>query len=160
MEFEKTAYNDHMNYFKKPLSIINRIPPHFRQFIKFCVVGTISMFVDIGLYTLCTRLFGLHYLLANLISFIVALANSYMLNRKFTFGSTHKKVGVQFTKYLTVYMVGLGLSETFLFVFINKFGIYDLIAKPLVIGIVLIWNFIGSKFFIFDRDAKKDQAAS
>lgn len=142
------------------LKLIHKIPPHFRQFLKFCIVGTISMFVDIGLYTLCTRLFGLHYLLANLISFVVALANSYTLNRKFTFGSTHKKIGVQFTKYLMVYVIGLGLSETFLFIFINKFEIYDLIAKPLVIGIVLIWNFTGSKFFIFDRDAKKDQTAS
>lgn len=139
---------------------IRKLPPHFRQFLKFCIVGTISMFVDIGLYTFFTRIFNFHYLLANFLSFIVALANSYTLNRKFTFGSTHKKVGVQFTKYLTVYVIGLGLSEIFLYIFVNKFGIYDLIAKPLVICIVLVWNFIGSKFFIFDRDAKKDFQAN
>ena len=130
-----------------------------KQFIKFCFVGVISTLIDIGMYTFLTRFIAVHYLIANAIAFITALINSYILNRKLTFGSTHKKVGVQFTKYITVYTIGLGLSQLLLYIFVDKFGIYDLFAKCLVIGIVLFWNFFASKFFIFDRDKKKDLQA-
>lgn len=131
---------------------------HFRQFAKFCMVGVISTIIDVGTYTLLTRtidFFFRYYLLANAISFIIALINSYTLNRKFTFKNNHKKVGVQFAKYACVYIIGLGLSEIFLYVLVDKFGLYDLFAKALVIGVVLFWNFIGSKFLIFDKNVPK-----
>ncbi|MFA6527986.1 MAG: GtrA family protein [Candidatus Gracilibacteria bacterium] len=129
--------------------------PNFRQFIKFCVVGTISMIVDVGSYTLLTRMiqfFYSHYLLANAIAFIVSLIISYVLNKKFTFQNNNKAIGVQFTKYVGVYTVGLVISEILLYILVDRIGIYDLIAKMLVIGAVLFWNFTGSKFFIFDKD--------
>ena len=139
--------------------IFMKLPLHFRQFIKFCVVGGISTVIDVGTYTVLTRtvdFFANYYLLANAISFVIALINSYTLNRKFTFKSDNKKVGVQFTKYAGVYIIGLMISEVILYVLVDKFGIYDLLAKALVIGVVLFWNFIGSKIFIFSTDSKKD----
>jgi len=139
-----------------------KLPPNFRQFIKFCIVGGISTIVDVGTYTALTRtmdFFMQYYLLANAISFIIALANSYILNRRFTFKSNHKKVGMQFAKYASVYTIGLGLSEAILYTLVDRFGMHDLIAKACAIGVVLFWNFIGSKFFIFDRDSKKDLEA-
>lgn len=145
------------------LTTLKKLPKQYRQFIKFCFVGTISTLIDVGTYTLLTRalpFFREYYLIANVISFIVALINSYTLNRKFTFRNKHKKVGVQFTKYITVYTIGLGLSTLILYIFVDIIGLYDLLAKVLTVGIVLFWNFVGSKFLIFDRDEKKDHSAS
>ena len=139
---------------------LQKLPKSYRQFIKFCVVGTISTLIDIGTYTLLTRLFEFfqeHYLIANIIAFLIALINSYSLNRKFTFRNKNKKVGVQFSKYITVYTIGIGLSTGLMYVFVDIFGIYDIFAKLLTVGVVLFWNFFASKFFIFDRDEKKDQ---
>lgn len=116
------------------------------------MVGVTSTIVDVGVYTLLTRttdFFFRYYLLANAISFVTALINSYTLNRQFTFRDNHRKVAVQFTKYAGVYIVGLGLSEAILYTLVDYFEVYDLTAKGVAIAIVLFWNFIGSKFFIF-----------
>ncbi|MBU1019228.1 MAG: GtrA family protein [Patescibacteria group bacterium] len=133
---------------------LKRLPRNYRQFIKFCVVGTISMVVNITTYTICTRYFLIYYVASDVIAYIIALINSYALNRKFTFRSKNKQIGAQFTKYTTVYLVGMGLSAGLLYIFVSKFGLYDMIAKFIVIGIVLIWNFFATKFLIFDRDEK------
>jgi putative flippase GtrA len=133
--------------------------PHFRQFVKFCIVGVTSTITDVGIYTLLTRttlFFSRHYLLANAISFIIALINSYTLNRRFTFRDNHKEVAVQFTKYAGVYIIGLGLSEAILYILVDHFGVYDLMAKGVAIAIVLFWNFIGSKFFIFKSNVHRE----
>lgn len=135
---------------------VQKLPPNLRQFIKFCIVGTISLVVNMVVYGICTRFFLIYYLASDVIAYLVALVNSYILNRRFTFRNNHKKVGVQFAKYTIVYTVGMGLSVGLLYVFVDKFGVYDLLAKIIVIGIVTIWNFIGSKFLIFDRDERRD----
>ena len=136
--------------------LIEKTPKHIKQFIKFCAVGTVSLVVNMAAYTLFTRIFGVHYVTADVMAYITAIINSYALNRSFTFKSKHKKVTAQFGKYIGVYLVGMTLSATLLYIFVNKLGIYDLFAKILIVGIVMIWNFSGSKFLIFDRDERKD----
>ncbi|OIP80602.1 hypothetical protein AUK45_03380 [Candidatus Peregrinibacteria bacterium CG2_30_44_17] len=139
--------------------LIDKTPKHVKQFIKFGMVGMVSLVVNMVAYTLFTRVFAVYYVAADVLAYIVAIINSYALNRTFTFKSTHKKVAVQFTKYLTVYLVGMTLSATLLYIFVHYFAIYDLLAKILIVGIVMIWNFLASKFLIFDRDEGQDQHA-
>lgn len=137
--------------------LIEKTPKNLRQFIKFCIVGTASSVINVTIYIFLTRFFGIYYVAADVCAYLIALINSYYLNRNFTFRSSHKKVGVQFLKYITVYTIGMVSSAWLLYVFVNDFGIYDLYAKILVIGIITMWNFVGSKFLIFDRDAHHDK---
>ncbi len=132
---------------------------NIKQFIKFCMVGVVSTAIDVGMFALLTKVAGVHYLISNVISFLTSLVNSYALNRKFTFRNKHKKIGRQFSKYLTVYTIGLGLSEIILFALVEKFDLEEIQAKLAAVGVVLFWNYFASKIFIFDRDARKDSQA-
>jgi len=134
--------------------LIEKTPKNLRQFIKFCIVGTVSSIINIATYMFLTRFLGVYYIAADVLAYLISLINSYYLNRNFTFRSNHQKIGVQFAKYIIVYTVGMISSAGLLYVFVNEFGIYDLFAKFLVIGVVMIWNFVASKILIFDRDEK------
>jgi len=136
--------------------LIEKTPKNLRQFIKFCIVGAASSIINIATYILLTRFLGLYYIAADVLAYLISLINSYYLNRNFTFRNNHKKIGIQLAKYIIVYTVGMISSAGLLYVFVNELGIHDLFAKFLVIGVVMIWNFIGSKFLIFDRDEQKD----
>ncbi len=140
--------------------LIHKIPKDLKQFIKFCMVGMVSLAVNMAAYTLFTRFFAIYYIVSDVLAYITALINSYLLNRSFTFRNKHKRIGIQFIKYIAVYMVGMIASATLLYIFVDKLGLYDLFAKLLVIGIVMIWHFTAIKFLIFDRDEKQDQTTS
>jgi len=57
------------------------------QFLRFSLVGSSGVVVNLAVYTLAIYVFNLHYLLAATISFMVAMTNNFLLNRYLTFKS-------------------------------------------------------------------------
>lgn len=120
-----------------------------KQFIKFCTVGLINTLIDIVAYYIFTRVFGIFYLIANILAFLASSTNSYFLNRFFTFQSNHHSKKIEYTKFMSVLVSGLILAEIILFTAVNIFHFNDLIGKGIAIAIVLFWNFFGSKILVF-----------
>lgn len=123
-----------------------------KQFVKFCIVGVLNTAVDFAVYIILARGllgFRLHYLLANIIAFSLAVMNSYTLNRRWTFRNQDTKRTIQFTKFLSVNMVSLLLYEGLLALFVEAVGIDDIVAKALSYGLVLAWNFTAYKYWTF-----------
>lgn len=133
-----------------------KIPISIRQFIKFCVVGVLNTGIDFLAYLFFTRIVGVFYLLANIFAFMVSSTNSYFLNRIFTFQSNHNKKRLEYGKFMSVLIFGLALAEIVLFLCVNFFGTNDIYGKAFAIGVVLFWNFFGSKFFVFNRAMSED----
>lgn len=121
---------------------------HFKQFLKFSLVGGLNTVLDTVLYILLTRVFLLHYLLANVISFVASATNSFFLNRKFTFKVKEKKK-YDYTKFLFVALGGLLISESVLYVVVSLFELSDIYGKLLAIFFTVLWNFFGAKLFVF-----------
>ena len=120
-----------------------------RQFIKFAVVGFLSTIIDWGTYLLLTRYAATFYLTAKVLSFSVSVINSYVLNRRWTFRSTEPKRLHQFSKFLIVAVVGLGLNTLIMYVAVSCFEFSDLIGLVLATIIVVFWNFLANKFYTF-----------
>lgn len=119
-----------------------------KQFLKFSLVGGLNTVLDAALYILCTRVFLLHYLIANVISFIAAVTNSFFLNRKFTFKVKEKKK-YDYSKFLLVAFGGLLISESVLYVVVHFFDLSDLYGKFFAIFFTVLWNFFGARLFVF-----------
>ena len=117
------------------------------RFTLFCLVGAVSSTIDIVLLYIGVSLLGLPVLLAASLSFAVSSINGYLLNQRFTFGegaaSTRK-----YAQYLTVSIVGLGLTILFMHVFMTL-GIHYLIAKVVTILLVLFWNYFANVLWTF-----------
>ena len=136
------------------ISAVGRHPliaerPLVKQFLKFGLVGALNTFIDYALFSIFTSLLGIHYLLANILSFSIAVTSSFILNRRWTFQSRHHGWAGEAAKYLTVYVIGLGLSELILYVFVDRFQLHQLVAKALAIAIVIGWNYGGTRFWTF-----------
>lgn len=123
--------------------------PMVRQFFKFGLVGALNTVLDYTLFTLLFSWAHVYYLVANGISFSVAVINSYILNRRWTYRSQHPNWRGEGLKYLTVYVIGLGISEALLFLFVEHVHLHQLVAKALTVGIVIFWNFFGTRFWAF-----------
>ena len=127
--------------------------PSLGQFVKFSLVGILNTFLDFSIYIFLTRLipwFGINYLFANGLSFIVAATNSFFLNKYWTFGNASKnQMFFQYAKFFLVSLFTLIIVELFLYLLVNYLGFYDLFAKILVLIISVVSNFFLNKTLVF-----------
>lgn len=125
--------------------------PETRRFGKFAIVGMINTAIDMAVYILLHSVLGMHYLLANIFAFLAAAINSYNLNRRWTFRSTAADWRREMTQYLAVIGLGFCLNEGLLYILVDRFSLHSIVAKVLVIGVVLVWNFGANRWWTFRK---------
>lgn len=120
-----------------------------RQFVKFGLVGASSTAIDWSIYLILTRFGQVYYLTAKIISFLFSVINSYVWNRRWTFRSKDPKKLHQFSKFLVVAGVGLGLNSLIMYLVVSQLRLHDIIGLVLSTAIVMFWNFLVNKFWTF-----------
>jgi dolichyl-phosphate beta-glucosyltransferase len=130
---------------KSPFSVIWR----YRIFIKYCLVGCFVTGVDFTLFSLCFYVLLLGAVGSKLVAFSGAVIVSYALNRAWTFRSRNKKVRQQFSRFLTVSVVGAGLSSVGIYLLIDILAVHPLLANGITSSLVLSWNFLANKYWTF-----------
>ncbi len=123
--------------------------PGLRQFIKFAMVGVINTLTSVSFYLLLTRWVGWDPLIANAGAFVVAVTVSFILNKSWTFRDQHRAYARQYAKFFTVNLIGLGLSESIIYLLHHQLGLHDLVAFFMAVTIVVFWNFFANKFWTF-----------
>lgn len=122
-----------------------------KQFIKFALVGTFNTLVDFTVYIFFTRVIIWPYLVAATLSFLVAVTSSFLLNRYWTFRVQNKNFVTEYFKFILVASGGLLLSLSLLFILVERFYWYDLLAKLLIVVVVMNWNFFLQKYWTFKK---------
>jgi putative flippase GtrA len=119
-----------------------------KQAIRFILVGICSTIISYSTFLVFLRIFGLHYLIANISGFISSIGFSYYCNQNWTFDSKGSK---SFTKYISFYLNSLVLGSILLRIFVEFFGLIPEIANLLAISITTCVNFLGIKFLVFKK---------
>jgi putative flippase GtrA len=122
---------------------------NWEQLAQFCLVGAVGYLINLGVYALLLHE-GLHYLLAATLSFFVAVANNYWLNRHWTFRDRKAGVAAQGMRFLLISLASLGANLLMLHVLI-RFGLGKLVGQAIAIVLVTPLNFLGNKLWSFKR---------
>jgi len=120
-----------------------------KQFIKFCLIGGFNTFVDLGVYVFFTRVLHWWWLAAAVMAFMFAATCSFLLNKYWTFKVNHNKLSTEYFKFILVASGGLFWTLFLMYIFIDYFGWYDILAKVVTIIIVMNWNFWLQKYWTF-----------
>lgn len=112
------------------------------EFIRFCVVGGLSLLVDLGVLYGLTDFFGVHYLYSAGISFTVSVIFNYWLCVKYVFKNARHQTPRQATIFIGSSVVGLGLNQLCMWFFVEIILLHYMIAKLGATVIVTIWNYI------------------
>jgi len=132
------------------------------EFLRYVIVGGISALIDMGALYLLTELVfdgqksGIPLTLSVAGGFIVGLIANYLLSQLFVFTSDTqrekgKKAGA-FLIYALVGLVGFGLTEGLMhlgMIFVSHEGLWYILLNCFVKGVVLIWNYLGRKIFVY-----------
>ena len=135
------------------------------QFVKFGIVGVTNTAVDWIVFYLLIHTFLPNEIHAKIISFFVAVLNSYLWNTIWTFKKEYgKAVGTKslashkrtiFIKFLVVSLVGWGINVgAYSWATSNiDIAIFSKQLLPLVIasGAAIVWNFFINKLWTFKK---------
>jgi putative flippase GtrA len=121
------------------------------KFLKFGAVGISGMAVDFGFTWLCKEIFKIQKYVSNAIGFTLAATSNYIFNRIWTFESKDPGIAVEYTKFIVVSVIGLGINTLVLWILHKRFGMGFYLAKLLAIGVTTIWNFLANYFFTFPQ---------
>ena len=124
----------------------------YEEALRYLVVGVIGMIISVFTYWLC-RKFEMHYVVANVISWIITVIIVYVLNRKYVFKSKSGKIIREFTSFVVVRIFTLFLETGTIWLVVDAVHGDDVVGKFLGQFVVIVSNYLFSKFFIFKKKA-------
>ncbi len=119
------------------------------QLMKFSVVGVVNTLIHYALFYLLYSVFGVYHLLASTIGFIAAVINSFFFNKYWTFNSKSPYLGQQFVRFFIVSLLGLLINLMTMALLVEWLLIDPLLAQLAAIGLTLLVNFSGNKWWVF-----------
>jgi putative flippase GtrA len=120
------------------------------QIVRYFFVGGVAAVVDVAIFATLIKVFGLHYLVAGAVGFLVATWVNYVLSVRHVFAA-----GARFSRrkeVLAVYAVsamGLFWNQVVLYVGVEMLDLNVYLAKISAIGLVFFWNYFSRKHFVF-----------
>lgn len=114
----------------------------FQEFVRFCLVGGVSLLVDMGVLYALTEFFGVHYLYSAGISFTVSVILNYWLCVVYVFKGAKKQTPKQAAIFIGSSIVGLGLNQLCMWFFVEIIFLHYMIAKLGATVIVTLWNYV------------------
>lgn len=121
------------------------------KFLKFAAVGFSGLFVDYFFTWLCKEKFKIQKYISNSIGFTIAASTNYILNRVWTFESDNPEIATEYTQFIVISLIGLGINNFILWLILKKFKINFYIAKFFAICVVTLWNFLANFFITFNQ---------
>ena len=127
------------------------------QFIKFGMVGVTNTAVSYAIYALILWLGG-HYLVASVVSFVISVAWSYLLNNRFVFKKSEDETRVWWKALLKAYVsygiTGLVLANILLYLWIDVLGINQYLAFVINLVFTIPVNFLLNKLWAFKTEPR------
>lgn len=122
------------------------------QFFRYAFVGGIATIVDWGVQFFITNA-GVHYLLVAIFAFCAGLICNFLLSKLFVFQAEKTKMNLsfEFVSYAVIGIIGLGLTMAIMYFITEKLAVNFMISKMIATVIVLVWNFLARKIFIYQR---------
>jgi dolichol-phosphate mannosyltransferase len=130
-------------------------PANWVQLVKFSAVGASGYVVNLAVYATLVKGLGVHYILAALIAFCVAVTNNFLWNRHWTFKATEGHMGFQAARFFTVSLLALGLNLIVLEALVNYGDVEKVLAQAIAILAATPLNFIGNKLWSFGKPAPR-----
>lgn len=134
---------------------MNWVSANARQGAIYILVGVITLASELGSLYLLHGVLGLPLMLSASGAFLVAFTVNFVLNKLLTFPLAGDPTPVQLVRYV-ILVVFNALASGAAVVVLDSWGMNYLVAKVIVTGFVVLWNFAVLKWWVFaERSAER-----
>ena len=127
-----------------------------KHIIRFGCVGCLNTMFDFGIFSVLNSLFGINYVISQVLSYSGGTLNSYVLNKFWTFNDTktNKKTTKEMIQFIVVNSASLGVSLIALSILMNDSSMNSFVAKIISMVSAQVVNFLGYRFWVFGGSKK------
>lgn len=128
----------------------------YEEIINYIIVGGLTTFVSLITYYICVLIFlnpsnPFQLQIANIISWIFSVTFAYFTNRKYVFKSKNINKIKESIKFYLSRVSTLLIDMFIMFILVSVLSVNDKISKIIVQFVVLILNYLFSKFIVFRK---------
>ena len=128
----------------------------YEEIINYLIIGGLTTLVSLAVYygltlTVLNPKNGLELQITNIISWIISVTFAYFANRKYVFKQRNKANFKEALQFYLSRVSTLIIDMVLMYVFVTKMSFNDKIIKIIVQVIVIVLNYIFSKFFVFKK---------
>ncbi len=121
----------------------------YDEIIRYIIAGILTTIVSIASYNLLRNI-NIDYKICTILSWILAVIFAYFINKLFVFKSQKNNIK-EFINFILARLLSLFIEFIFMMIMVDLININDRIAKLIVQFVVLVLNYIFSKFFVFKK---------
>ena len=128
------------------------MPKELTRFVSFIGVGGIATAIQYGLLILLVEWFSIFAVTASVIAYAISAIFNYAANYYVTFNGGNNSANshqVAVIKFVGMVLVAITLTYLLMQLLIENFAVPYLIAQLIVTGVVLVFNYLVSKFWVF-----------
>ena len=126
-----------------------RKPANWLQLVRFGIVGGSGFVVNLAVYALCAQALGIDYRVANILAWLVAVLNNFVLNRHWTFAAAAGNARFQAIRFFVVSLVAEGFSLLVLTLLVEGACMGKVPAQAVAVALSMPLNFLGNKLWSF-----------
>lgn len=125
----------------------------YREQLLYVFFGGCTTLISIGSFVLFDSVLGMNELLANALSWVLAVGFAYITNRIWVFCSRTKGQALwqELAAFYSGRLLTLGMEELLLLIFVTWLRFHSTAVKIVAQVAVLIGNYLISKFLIFRK---------
>ena len=127
---------------------MNSLETGINKFIKFGLVGVLNTLINWIIFAVLNFV-GVYYIVANVIAYAIATANSYIWNSKWVFKYNGKDKKETTIKFIILNLIGLALNTAILYFLVDILLFNKLIGLVITTVIVMVINYIVNKIWVF-----------
>ncbi len=132
----------------------------YRELISYVFWGVMTTAVNYVSYTLLTEVLHVYYLTSNVIAWALSVLFAYFVNKIFVFRSRDWSWRValrELWQMVASRLFSLGLEMAIMWFFVDTLQCNHLVVKLAANVVVVIVNYVLSKFIIFKKKADRQK---
>lgn len=133
---------------------INQYYKKYKEVILYLIFGILTTGVNIAVFWICDTLIHIEYKAGNIIAWIFSVAFAFFMNKFFVFESKNKsniEASKEAIKFILARIFSLVVDMLLMVLMIDVLKFYSLVAKIISNLVVVIINYVVSKFIIFKK---------
>jgi len=128
-----------------------------KSVVKFIFAGGSAAAIDLIFLYLFHGVFGWGLIFSTSFAFVLAFLVSFTLQKFWTFRNYNKqKIPLQLVLYLANAFIGLNLNGAFMYLLVNSWDVWYMLAQILVSMVIGFYNFFIYKFIVFKINPEKN----
>lgn len=121
----------------------------YEEVIRYIIAGILTTIISIISYNLFRNI-NIDYKISTILSWILAVIFAYFINKIFVFKKKNNDIK-EFINFVFARIISLIIEFISMLIMVDLISINDRLSKLMVQIIVLVLNYIFSKFFVFKK---------